>query len=802
MRRFQNPIQWISLLLAVVLMGTAGPIVFAQTSAPTLTGVQPNRSANDVDTPVEITGTGFSNTGGVPQVYLGALSLTQVTWLNETTLSAQIPWGIKADTYDLRVVNPDGGEATLDSAFEVTEGIGTWNTNAIDGGPVQIVLPIPNTAGLVYAYSVATSAIYRSTDYGAHWATVGHAGGQFFTYDPLNPNYLYLNTLQSSDGGVTWHDLFSDFLWPGTDRHIGVYTQVFPDPTHAGTLFMATANIPTDSGEAAGLIRSEDYGLTWETIETGLLADDRHVTALEFYASTIYLGTRAGNLYQSTDGGDSWQQMGSTNALPSIGIVKVNPYEPSELWITTHHYVTASAQIATLDLADPQYPVSLVPAWSQESYPKTLGFLSANSVFIGTNWDNGWITTNDGANWDLFQPSTGKPGYSLALDPWDSSQNTFYIADEQYGVQKTTDHGVNWTPINQGLHAMSPDYLAVDPENPSRVYAKITENGWPGIFISADGGQNWAFSSLQPAVSGHRPITSMLAVSGNRVFAGAHGNDVLGYGPQLFISEDQGGTWRNIAIAPNPDYSDSFHMPWTLRADPGNPQTLLLTVIIGNRSLTPDQYVSEIYRSTDQGENWQRVNLEAQLGYPVNNLNDLGFDPQDPDIVYATGTHVILKSSDNGASWSTLIHSETSWFGGPIAVEPVPPYRVYVGDQVSTDGGTTWDENPLPIGVNRMVFVPESDTLYIAGEGLAVSMDGGTTWRFPQGSLATARINGLAVSRSDQRTVVYVGTPGGDTQAANLSAAQRLSNLAASLEAGVYRLTEVRFDVFLPLLRR
>jgi photosystem II stability/assembly factor-like uncharacterized protein len=486
--------------------------------------------------------------------------------------------------------------------------------------------------------------------------------------------------------------------------------------------------------------------------------------------------------------------------LPSIGVLKVNPYEPTELWITTHFSVTAIAQMATLDLANPLYPVSLISAWPQESYPKTLGFLSEDAVFIGSHWDNGWITSNDGATWDLFQPSSGKPGYFLALDPWDTTQNTFYIADEQYGVQKTTNRGASWNPSNTGLHAMSPDYLAVDPENPSLVYAKIADNGWPGIFLSTNGGQTWDFSSLQPAASGQRPVTSMLAVSGDRVFAGAHGNDVLGYGPQIFISEDQGESWRHVAINPTPGFSESFHMPWTLKADPQQPETLLLTAVIGNRSLTSDQYVSEIYRSTDHGETWQRVNLAAQLGYQVNNLTQLAFDPHDPNIVYAAGDHAILKSSDNGLTWSAVVHDENAWYSGPIAVEPVPPYRVYVGNLVTIDGGVTWDWNNLPIGASQMIFVPGSDTLYIAGDGLAVSNDGGTTWQFPQGPLASARINGLAVSRSDQRTVVYVGTPGGDAPAATLSAAHLQTESLASLEAGVYRMTEVQRKLFLPFV--
>lgn len=801
----------INLLLAVVLV-TAGLLpaapAFAQSLSPALTGVTPGQAANDVDTPISITGSGFSNTDGVPLVFLGEHPLTQVEWIDETSLTAVVPWGLEPGIYDLRVVNPDLTEASLASAFEVTQGIGRWNANAMDGGPVQVVVPVAATEGLIYAYSVFTSAVYRSTDYGENWVTVGHTAGQHLTIDPLNPAYMYIDLKQSADSGATWTSLLVDDLWPGTENYPASISQVFPDPAHSGTIFLASANIPTAPTGESGLLRSTDYGQTWEFAETGLLPGDNNVTVVEFYGNDLYLGTNTGNLYKSTDGGDNWNRIGDTNVLPTIGVLKVNPYEPSELWITTHKDMTAAAQIIKMDLSDPAYTTSPVLSWSADRYPVTLGFLDAESVYIGTNWDDGWITTDDGENWSLFRPSTGKPGYCLAIDPWDDTQNTFYIADEQYGVQKTIDRGLNWTPVNNGLHAMSPDYLAVDPANPSRVYAKIAANGWPGIFVSNDGGQNWNFSSLVDANEGERPITSMVATSGSRVFAGAHGYGVDGEGPQLFISDNQGEDWRrvNIDVDETPAYPDSFYMPWLLTPDPTQPETLLLGVVIGSREQTSDQYTSEIYRSTDNGETWQSVNLATQLGYEVTNIKDIAFDPNNPQTVYASADHAFLKSTDNGVTWTTLVHVDIYWLGGPIAVEPVAPYRVYIGKLVSLDGGENWDFNNIPINTVEITFVPGSDTLYAAGDGLMYSYDGGSNWQSPQGLLATTQITGLSVSRAGNRTVVYVGTPGGGASEPSFSPFSASSQLSygsnTPIEAGIYRMTEVRTSIFIPIISR
>jgi photosystem II stability/assembly factor-like uncharacterized protein len=811
MKPFQSAFQWGRLLLGLVLVWAPAltPISFAQaeTLAPQLTAVQPDRAANDVDTPIEIRGEHFSNEESLPQVFLGSTPLPQIVWEDENTLSALVPWGIHAGVYDLRVINPDGSEDTLETAFTVTEGVGQWNANAMDGGPVQAVIPVPSVSGLLYAYSNVTSAIYRSTDSAAHWETVGHANGQFFKNDPHDPQRLYLNNLQSTDGGATWSDLLANEPWPGAEQGPGWYTQTFPDPNHAGTLFLATANIPASSSDPSGLLRSQDNGQTWEAVETGLLSGDTHVTALAFSGSAIYLGTRDGNLYQSSNSGTSWQQIGSSNVLESIGILEINPYHSNELWITTHFSISANARVAKMDLSSPLHPVTQL-TWPETDYPMNLGFLDANTAYIGTRWDSGWILYNGGQDLMSFQPSTGKPGNWLALDPWDDTKETFYIADEQYGVQKTSNASAlhwdraAWTPVNQGLHAMSPDSLGVDPQNPARVYAKIAENGWPGIFVSNDGGQNWTFSSLEAASSGVRPVTSMLAVNGERIFAGAHGNSTLGYGPQVYRSDNQGSSWDRISLTPATGFTDSFHMPWVLKADPHQPANLLLLTVIGNRDMTTEQFVSEIYRSTDNGEHWQPLELAEQLGHAVNNLTSLAFDPHIQGVVYAAGDHEILKSTDSGLTWTVLRKDDHANLIGPIAVEPVAPYRVYVGNAVSSDGGQTWEDAQLPIFPEQIVFVPGSDTVYVGGDGLFFSTNGGNTWQRAEGAPGTTRINALAVSRSGERTMIFIGTPGSDApESARRSARSDAENLLP-LEAGIYRLTEVHYSVFLPVIRR
>jgi photosystem II stability/assembly factor-like uncharacterized protein len=788
----------VGFLLALTLIGSLGFLkstpALAQTALLGIDSVQPDQISNDLDTPVTISGSGFSNIGGDPQAFLGKTALHEVQWVNDSTLTAQIPWGIVPGSYTIRIVNPDGSEASLPSAVTVTQGIGQWSSGDLFGGPVDAVVPVASHPGWLYAYSTHTSGLYQSTDAGAHWVTRGHIpNGQFFTIDPIDPNRMYAGNSRSTDGGSTWQGMFDQ--WPGTEQYFGWYTRAFPHPLVSGTIFLAAARIPASDQSAAGLLRSVDDGATWQTVQTGIDAGDENVTAMEFSPDnpqTLYIGTRDGNLYLSTNGGDSWVKQG--HMLASIGIIQVNPGNHQELWITTQFQVTPQAQMIKVLLSDLSHPT---PIWAghQDSYPTTLGFIDDHTAYMATRWDNVWITTDGGNQWSNITPSDGKAGNYLALDPWDTTHKTFYAADEQYGVQKTTDNGLTWQPLSTGLRAMTPDHLVVDPGNPSRVYAKITANGWPGIYISENGGHDWTFSPLE---AGQRPQTSALAANSQRIFVGTHDTGT----PGLYYSEDHGVSWKHVIVDAQPLYPTDFSMPWAIQVDPAHDSTLLMSTVIGNREITTDNYFSDIYRSTDNGDTWHRIGLEAMIGHKVTNLTSLAFDPHNSQLVYAAGNQEFLKSSDNGQTW-TVVNANVDNNYTDVVVEPVAPYRLFMGNRVSADGGSTWTGLNAPIGANQLAFVPGTDTLYIASRGLARSDDGGETWRMSGGTFSLATITSLAIVQVDKtRTVVYVGTPGGDVTAASASQTRINAQSSSELEAGVYRLTEVRLHLFLPTIKQ
>jgi hypothetical protein len=100
----------------------------------------------------------------------------------------------------------------------------------------------------------------------------------------------------------------------------------------------------------------------------------------------------------------------------------------------------------------------------------------------------------------------------------------------------------------------------------------------------------------------------------------------------IFKSKDGGATWNK---AGNGIAGTQVH---ALVIDPLHPQTLFAATTSG-----------VIYRTVDGGANWSMVDSAKQPG-----IFHLAIDAQNPNNVYWNGGGVTRKSSDGGATWSTL----------------------------------------------------------------------------------------------------------------------------------------------------
>jgi photosystem II stability/assembly factor-like uncharacterized protein len=148
--------------------------------------------------------------------------------------------------------------------------------------------------------------------------------------DAEDPERLYLQhhggIYSSDNGGDSWEPMTSiagmDFGFP-----------VVAHPARPATAYL----LPLESDEyrctPGGhciVWKTEDGGASWRALTNGLPQHDAHITILRVGLTTdglgqcgLYFGTRTGELFASTDDGDSWRELASH--LPPIMSVRAAP---------------------------------------------------------------------------------------------------------------------------------------------------------------------------------------------------------------------------------------------------------------------------------------------------------------------------------------------------------------------------------------------------------------------------------------------------------------------------------------------
>lgn len=807
-----------ALLILLCLVGRAGHGVSRlalaaslEAATPAVTAVDPTFAPNDVDTPIVITGDGFSaGLSGTliitpPAAYLGATALDDVSWVSTTTLTAIVPWGLDPGVYTLTVVNPDTQSGSLPHAFTATQGLGVWTTGGPYGGQIVGLVLNPVTPTTVYALA-HNAGLFASYDAAAHWQPILlDDTPNLLVFDAADSEVMYFGSacclLRSKDGGSTWESIPPP----------GAYGSFYPaaHPITTGLVYVGSDARP-------GLFRSDDYGETWVTLTVG--PADTLVIAIAFHPDDpdkMLAGTPDGNIFLSTDGGATWDWRAKVSS--HVERLYFNPFGAHEAWATTEvlygahydppHYLYKSE--------DPELktwtPITVAGGPGAGNVVRSLTFLS------GTIWSagaEGFTSTDGGASWSPVSKAGLQPGWredtrEFAIDP--SNPDVIYAGDLGHAMFKSSDGGATWSKTNEGLAAVVPQELAVTPGDPDTVYAYTYALG---VLKSSSGGHAWRTLGIE---AGEGPL-AVDPVTPTRVYLAASGPGYVG----VRISKDAGTTWRQVTTTLPITWSGWMADIPEIAPHPQISGTILAGARFASSYALPDAGTERgaIYASDDYGEDWEYVGPTQ----PISAVVELAYDAADPNLVYAAtrGTG-LWKSADGGASWQEV----TSFPGVPIvtsvAAHPDVPATVYVRSEepphwkpslyVSRDAGETWEELPPCDNCGGLLFAPPERgkppyTLYAGSEwpsGLYRSTDGGYTWEQVEDVPATD-IYSLAVGNDDERVVVYVGISGGvvSPQSQVAAASDVIPGQGAIKPGGVYRWGSrlLKQRVFLPLLLR
>ncbi|MGD1848841.1 MAG: GEVED domain-containing protein [Salibacteraceae bacterium] len=574
-----------------------------------------------------------------------------------------------------------------------------------------------------------------------------------FYIDPSDSNHIYLGSRsggfwKTNDGGQTWN------CTTDTLPVIGI-PSLAVSPTSSDSIFIATrTNL---SAYSIGLLQSSDGGDTWQTTNLSLdLVDDAFVCyKLAFHPTVpdlMYLGNNRG-LYRSYDRFQTWDTLMVNKRVTDF---EFKPGDPNVVYAYSSSggdnnkvYISndqgsnfLTTTITGLNIGGSELAVTAANAdyvylgTDDGIYRSTNGGISftqmgaapTNMMSFGvsdTDPDrilygglDSYVSVNGGASFFQVSDWTGVPGASdyihADLREVESFNGTLYAATDGY-LARSSDGGINWTLLSDGcaireFYAIGGTPLDVakiaggSQDNGTSVYTSGTWYEWMG----ADGMRcSWSRS--------YHDI-----VFGTWQFGGLHISRDGGNSRNYIVPDDQSGNW----ITP-------------FRLSPHHPNTIWVGY-------------DTIYRSTDNGSNWEVMADLSNFG----NADNLEISEREPDLMFVSDFQYLLRSKDGGTNFDLLNSGSglPALYLSDIALDTERPehlavsYRTYNASNkvfVSTDTGNTWtnltyDLPNLPVWT--LVF-DVTGKLYVGTDiGIYYLNPGATNWipyihNMPRGSV-------------------------------------------------------------------
>lgn len=641
----------------------------------------------------------------------------------------------------------------------------TWTQlNGPDGGQVQAIAVDPNNPDIVYAAS-PHGGIFKSTNKGASWVEVGYTNGLGGTKTAdlaifsSNPSTIHAATVSpgprvggawsSDDGGLHWKQLLG-----GTNiglEHLAVHPNN-PAIVYAGIQRPGLPEAPEDPG----LFRTTDGGDTWTRVMTGEVQD---ISIASSDPNIIYVGTSDRGVVKSVDGGDSWAEANEgidydplpTNAINRIIIDPQNP----DVAIAHQGYVAPG--IGDRGPGDMYLTTDGGSGWRLMPAPLNVVDLAMASstpdvlYVAGTVGNEGeglvYMSEDLGENWTLItQEALESIPQVLTVDP--TNPDILYVGTFTRGVYRTTDGGTTWTRADAGFLGGGQIGLALHPYDNNIIFAtsNVYGIGWDRaagtIEKSTDGGKTWVQVEGSPSsvvVIAVDPVNPdvIYAGTGEGSAEDAPPNATVGFSG-VYKSIDSGDTWTAI------NEGLTFGSVSSLMINSSDTATVFAGT--GVRAYGGGLPGAGIFKSTDAGETWRKVNMSDL------SVQAIVMDPQSNNIVYAaTMGGGVYKSTDGGENWFSADSGLDNLMIYAVAIDPGNPDTLYAGSNPfygtgqddrenagvykSEDAGGTWNHLPLfAVGANSvehlMVDPLDSRNIYVAGHnsGWFWSPDSGMSW--------------------------------------------------------------------------
>jgi len=532
---------------------------------------------------------------------------------------------------------------------------------------VESIALDPNDPNIVYIaiggytrskQQLVSGVLLKSTDRGESWTTLDLSlpmggnepwrwTGERLAVDPNNSDIVYfgsrLNGLwQSTDAGTSWNPINPELVPIGqpnsdTDKQAGVTYVVF-DPSSGLTDNRTKVVYAGVSGE--GVYQTIDGGETWQHLSGGppkeLIPQQAVVNPRGELITTFYRSQNdpRGGVWKLTQTG--WQDI-TPKLERNYSAIALDPNQPNRIFVVT-------------------YPMTPNDIYRSDDGGEN--WIALQNKLNGLSWWPEWI----------FYSLTG----NIAVSPFDSSQVWLTNGIGIWKTENGDDRDVNWSATVDGLEeTVAFDAISIPGED-----SPIT------AIADFDGFRHESLCSppIKNHGNGNFITTTSLAYSNN------HPNFIVSVGashhnPQEMragFSQNYGRTWSNFASIKNGTHPQDLVF--------GN---VAVSATDTNNIVWQPSNGKPPYFTRDRGQTWRRISFfeREEIGGGVhthlwNRQQALAADPVRGETFYIYH-HVggrLLRSDDGGETWKIVNETlpDGVWQGANVKTAPGMAGEVWV----------------------------------------------------------------------------------------------------------------------------
>ncbi|MBT2539808.1 RICIN domain-containing protein [Streptomyces sp. ISL-44] len=520
------------------------------------------------------------------------------------------------------------------------------------------------------------NGLWRSTDHGATWSQVSSfpvkdgassgAGISFVTYGPAGSNTVYVGVAdrstslyRSTDGGSTWQAVS------------GQPTGQMPQHgalSGDGSLYLTYTNALGPNGVTAGSVwKHTPAGGAWKNVSpsqgsygfSGLAVDPRKPSTV--MVTTLGRWWPEDEIYRTTDGGTTWKALAEksardASAAPYVGThtghwmtaLAIDPFnsghvlygtgngilrskdaDASDSGGTSHWSMGARGleETALIDAIAPPGGATVITSMGDQggfrhdsltkvpagrltnpmmSNSTDIDFAQSNPammVRVGRGGDkDGAYSTDGGASWTGFrsEPVAGAQDGHVALA---ADGSTIVWTQAGQAPYRSTDKGASWSKVS----GLGTDAVVVTDRSSAKTFYSLAGGT---LHASTDGGATFTARATNLPTG---RLTAVPGIAGDLWIAGS--------AKGLLHSTDGGRTFTTLTTV-----KSASALGFGKAAPGADYQALYLIGTVKD--------VTGVFRSTDKGAAWLRVNDDAHQWGSIGGVGVITGDPDTYGRVY------------------------------------------------------------------------------------------------------------------------------------------------------------------------